>query len=38
MLAIGRVLGITDKAVKSLVHRARETLRGRLAPFMKEVN
>lgn len=35
---IGRVLGITDKAVKSLVHRARETLRGRLAPFMKEVN
>lgn len=35
---IGRVLGITDKAVKSLVHRARETLRGRLAPFMKEVH
>jgi RNA polymerase sigma-70 factor (ECF subfamily) len=32
---IGQVLGISEKAVKSLVHRARETLRERLAPFLK---
>ena len=32
---IGKVLGISEKAVKSLVHRARETLRERLAPFLK---
>ena len=32
---IGHVLGISEKAVKSLVHRARETLRERLAPFLK---
>lgn len=32
---IGEVLGISEKAVKSLVHRARETLRERLAPFLK---
>lgn len=32
---IGKVLGISEKAVKSLVHRARENLRERLAPFLK---
>lgn len=32
---IGVVLGISEKAVKSLVHRARESLRERLAPFLK---
>jgi len=32
---IGTVLGISEKAVKSLVHRARESLRERLAPFLK---
>jgi len=32
---IGHVLGISEKAVKSLVHRARESLRERLAPFLK---
>lgn len=32
---IGQVLGISEKAVKSLVHRARESLRERLAPFLK---
>ncbi|MBL8860881.1 MAG: sigma-70 family RNA polymerase sigma factor [Planctomycetes bacterium] len=32
---IGAVLGISEKAVKSLVHRARENLRERLAPFLK---
>ncbi|MCY2959780.1 MAG: sigma-70 family RNA polymerase sigma factor [Planctomycetota bacterium] len=32
---IGEVLGISEKAVKSLVHRARESLRERLAPFLK---
>lgn len=34
---IGRVLGVSEKAIKSLVHRARENLRARLAPFMNEV-
>jgi RNA polymerase sigma-70 factor (ECF subfamily) len=33
---IAAVLGSSEKAVKSLVHRARETLRVRLAPFLKE--
>ncbi len=35
---IGEVLGTSEKAVKSLVHRARENLRAALAPYMaKEV-
>jgi RNA polymerase sigma-70 factor (ECF subfamily) len=35
---IGEVLGTSEKAVKSLVHRARENLRVALAPYMaKEV-
>ena len=33
---IGAVLGSSEKAVKSLVHRARENLRERLAPFLTE--
>lgn len=33
---IGEVLGSSEKAIKSLVHRARETLRERLAPFLEE--
>lgn len=33
---IAVVLGSSEKAVKSLIHRARETLRERLAPFLKE--
>ncbi|MFM7282828.1 MAG: RNA polymerase sigma factor [Planctomycetia bacterium] len=33
---IAGVLGSSEKAVKSLIHRARETLRERLAPFLKE--
>lgn len=33
---IAEVLGSSEKAVKSLIHRARETLRERLAPFLKE--
>lgn len=33
---IGRVLGSSEKAIKSLIHRARETLRARLAPFLEE--
>lgn len=32
---IAEVLGSSEKAVKSLVHRARENLRERLAPFLK---
>lgn len=32
---IAHVLGISEKAVKSLVHRAREALRERLAPFLE---
>lgn len=31
---IGEVLGTSEKAVKSLVHRARENLREALAPYM----
>jgi RNA polymerase sigma-70 factor (ECF subfamily) len=33
---IGAVLGSSEKAVKSMVHRARESLRERLAPFLRE--
>lgn len=33
---IGAVLGVSEKAVKSTVHRARETLRERLEPFVRE--
>ena len=33
---IAVVLGSTEKAVKSLVHRARESLRARLAPFLEQ--
>ena len=33
---IGRVLGSSEKAIKSLIHRARETLRERLSPFLSE--
>ena len=33
---IAAVLGSSEKAVKSLVHRARENLRERLAPFLTE--
>jgi len=33
---IGHVLGSTEKAVKSLVHRARETLRANLAPVLRQ--
>jgi RNA polymerase sigma-70 factor (ECF subfamily) len=33
---IGRVIGSSEKAVKSMVHRARENLRASLAAFMEE--
>lgn len=33
---IGEVLGSSEKAIKSLIHRARETLRVSLAPFLQE--
>lgn len=33
---IARVLDSSEKAIKSLVHRARESLRARLAPFLQE--
>jgi RNA polymerase sigma-70 factor (ECF subfamily) len=33
---IAEILGSTEKAVKSLVHRARETLRVTLAPYLAE--
>ena len=29
------VLGSTEKAIKSMIHRARENLRATLAPFLK---
>jgi len=32
---VGRVLGTTEKAVKSMIHRARETLRVYLGPFLE---
>ena len=34
---IAEVLDSTEKAVKSLVHRARENLRARLAPFLPQL-
>jgi len=34
---IAEVMGSTDKAIKSLVHRARENLRARLSPFLQQV-
>jgi RNA polymerase sigma-70 factor (ECF subfamily) len=34
---IALVLGSTEKAVKSLVHRARENLRAELAPFLPQL-
>lgn len=34
---IAEVLGSTEKAVKSLVHRARENLRAELAPFLPQL-
>jgi RNA polymerase sigma-70 factor (ECF subfamily) len=33
---IANVMSSSEKAVKSLVHRARESLRGKLAPFFEE--
>ncbi|MCB9914948.1 MAG: sigma-70 family RNA polymerase sigma factor [Planctomycetes bacterium] len=33
---IGEILGSSEKAIKSLIHRARETLRETLAPFLIE--
>lgn len=33
---IGTILGSSEKAIKSLIHRARETLRARLASFLEE--
>lgn len=33
---VARVLGTSEKAVKSMIHRARETLRARLASFLEE--
>lgn len=33
---IAEVLESSEKAVKSMIHRARETLRGTLAPFLRE--
>ena len=33
---IGSVLGSSEKAIKSLIHRARESLREQLAPFLDE--
>jgi RNA polymerase sigma-70 factor (ECF subfamily) len=33
---VGVVLGISEKAVKSMVHRARESLRARLSQFLEE--
>jgi RNA polymerase sigma factor (sigma-70 family) len=34
-IEIGKVLGSTEKAVKSLVHRAREALRANLEPVLR---
>lgn len=33
---VARVLGTSEKAVKSMIHRARETLRARLSAFLEE--
>ena len=35
---IAQVMGSSEKAIKSLVHRARENLRAQLAPFLREVS
>lgn len=35
-LEIAKVLDSSEKAIKSLIHRARETLRTELAPFLEE--
>ncbi len=35
---IAKVLSSSEKAVKSLIHRARETLRERLAPFLEQMS
>jgi RNA polymerase sigma-70 factor (ECF subfamily) len=35
---IAEVMGSSEKAIKSLVHRARENLRARLAPFLQQVS
>ena len=35
-LEIATILGSSEKAIKSLIHRARETLRTRLATFLEE--
>jgi len=35
---IAEVMGSSEKAIKSLVHRARENLRAQLAPFLREVS
>jgi RNA polymerase sigma-70 factor (ECF subfamily) len=33
---VGEVLGTSEKAVKSMIHRAREALRARLSEFLEE--
>ena len=33
---IAEVLGSSEKAIKSLIHRARENLRAELRPFLQE--
>ena len=33
---VGRVLGTSEKAIKSMIHRAREALRVRLSAFLEE--
>ena len=33
---VGEVLGASAKAIKSMIHRAREALRARLSPFLEE--
>ena len=33
---VAEVLGSSEKAIKSMVHRARENLRARLAPYLLE--
>ena len=33
---VAEVLGSTEKAIKSLIHRARESLRAWLAPMLQE--
>jgi RNA polymerase sigma-70 factor (ECF subfamily) len=33
---VGKVLGISEKAIKSMIHRAREALRARLSSFLEE--